>query len=190
MANIVTIDNQRYLVDVGFGSNGPLAPVPMIDGHQFRGFGTTQCKLEYRPISIHSDKSQRLWVFSARENEDAPWGEHYALFDNVEFFPADFEVMNRDTMTSPRSFFVQNVMCLRTILEEANSEFPVGLLIMHQDYVKLRTPEGPKMLVEKMKSETERVENLRQHFGITLSQAEQNAIRGTATELRGPGGHA
>jgi arylamine N-acetyltransferase len=32
MANIVAIGEQKYLIDVGFGSNGPHRPIPLVHG--------------------------------------------------------------------------------------------------------------------------------------------------------------
>ncbi len=181
MVNLVTINGARHLVDVGFGSNGPPQPVPLEDGHEFVGVAPVRGRLQYRSVEEHADPNQRVWLFSAQENEGAPWRDMYH-FVEIEFMPGDFEVMNLCTMSTPQSFFVQSVMCMRTILDDA-SETPVGLLILHRDYVKRRL--GPDSeIIEQLGSEEQRVKALETYFGIVLSPEEQNGIRGLASELR------
>lgn len=186
MVNLVTVNGKRYLVDVGFGSNGPPHPVPLEHDHKFVGIAPTHGKLEYRALAEHTDSNQRVWVYSAQENEDAPWKEMYA-FVELEFLPGDFEVMNFKTMTSPQSFFVQNVTCMRTIMDD-KKEKAVGLLILHRNYVKQRLGDQSDIL-DTLETEEQRVMVLEKYFGIVLSPEEQRAIRGFANELRGKGGH-
>lgn len=187
MVNIVTINNQRYLVDVGYGSNDPPHPIPLEHGHEFVGVAPMRGRLQYRNLEEHTDPNQRVWVYSAQENESAPWKDMYH-FVETEFIPGDFEVMNLRTMTSPQSFFVQSVMCMCTVLDE-QQEKAVGLLILHRDYVKRRI--GSKSeIIEQLESEEQRVKALERYFGIVLSPEEQRGIRGLASELRPQGGHA
>ena len=151
MLHIVTINNSdRYLVDVGFGGNTPPIPVPLPHlssstssktAVEFTTIHPAKGKLEYRPLvnnptttttttttsSPYADR-QNLWIYSHKETEkdgDAEWKEMYA-FSELEFFPADFEVMNLQVMTAPQSFFVQTVLCVRTVLscEDLSSSFP------------------------------------------------------------------
>jgi arylamine N-acetyltransferase len=190
MVNIVTIADQRYLVDVGFGSRGALHPVPLEDGHEFSGLGQARGRLEYCRLEEHADPNQRVWVYSVREGEGRPWRTQYH-FVETEFLADDFEVMNLRTMTAPQSFFVQSVMCMWTLLDE-QKENPVGLLILHRDYVKRQMGDVSE-IVERLQSEEERVKTLEKYFGIVLSLDEQGAIRGLASALtRSPGtfGHA
>jgi arylamine N-acetyltransferase len=187
MVNIVTIDDQRYLVDVGFGSNGPPRPVPLIHDHEFAGIAPTRGRLQYRNLEEHTDPSQRVWVYSAQESETVPFRDMYN-FVTTEFLPGDFEVMNMRTMTAPQSFFVQSVMCMGAILDD-EQEHPVGLVILHRDYVKRRLG-GKAEIIEKLETEEQRVQALEKYFGIVLSLEEQRGIRGLASELTPKGGHA
>ena len=182
MVNIVTIEGQRYAVDVGFGSNCSIQPIPLQSGVEFDGVLPVRGKLEHRSLAEHSDPSQRVWVYSAREDANAPWKEMYSFLP-VEFFPADFEVMNLRTMTSPRSFFVKTVLAMRMIRDEATGDL-TGLLILHKDYVKRRVGEKSETL-EELKTEEQRVRALEKYFWIVLSPVEQRAIRDLPTELRG-----
>ncbi|KAK4119052.1 cysteine proteinase [Parathielavia appendiculata] len=187
MVNLVTIQGQRYLVDVGFGSNGPPHPVPLEDGHEFTGIAPMRGRLQYRKLEEHSEPNQRVWLLSTQENEDAPWMDRYH-FVEIEFMPGDFEVMNLRTMTTPQSFFVQSVMCMRTIPDE-KKEKSVGLLILHRDYVKRRMGLVSE-IIEQLESEEQRVKALERYFGIVLSPEEQKGIRGLASELRPKAPHA
>ena len=189
MVNIVTINDKRYLVDVGFGSNGSVHPVPLEENHIFTTVAPVQGRLEYKSISEHSDSSQRIWVYSTQENDSAPWKEMYCFAADMEFFPSDFEVMNLSTMTSPQSFFVQTVMCMWLLLDEEKEERPpIGVLILHRDYVKRRIG-GKCEIIEHFESEGQRVNALERYFGIALTSKEMEAIRGLPSELKTRGGH-
>ncbi|KAH6843387.1 arylamine N-acetyltransferase 1 [Chaetomium sp. MPI-CAGE-AT-0009] len=188
MVNIVTIKGQRYLVDVGFGSRGPLHPVLLEHGYEFPGLGQSRGRLDYRRLEEHTDPNQRAWVYSVQENDSRPWITQYH-FVETEFTAADFEVMNLRTMTAPQSFFVQNVMCMRTLLDEQN-ENPIGLFILHRDYVKQQMG-AVSEIVQKLESEEDRIGSSERYFAIILSPEEQRGIRGLASELStGPSGHA
>lgn len=187
MVNLVTIGQKRYLVDVGFGSNGLVHPVPLEHDHEFVGVAPFRGRLQYRSLEEHSDPNQRVWVYSGQTTESAPWKDLYA-FVEIEFFPTDFEVMNLRTMTAPDSFFVQSVICMTVILDAEKTK-TVGLLILHRDYVKRRIGDTTE-IIETLETEEQRVKALERYFGIVLSLQEQRAIRGLATELRGKGEHA
>lgn len=182
MVNIVTIDQKRYLVDVSVGPVGPVSPVLLESGIEFDGVSPLKGRLEYRAIAEHTDPKQRLWVFSHREELDSLWKEFYAFAD-IEFFPADFEVMNLSTMTTPQSFFVQTVLATRLLLNKETKEVR-GVQILHNDEVKRR--EGGKTeVIERLKTEEDRVRALREYFFIDLRPEEQRAIRGLVSELKG-----
>lgn len=183
MVNLVTISGTRHLVDVGFGSHGATRPIPLQHGIEFPIVDTIRGKLEYRALDMHTDKSQRLWVFSSREEDTDPWRENYA-FAELEFFPVDFEVMNVHTSTAPQSYFVQNVVAEKTMdMGGEEDGVPVGLVVLFRDYVKIR--EGGKWtVVARLETEAQRVGALCKFFGITMSLREERAIRGLASELK------
>ncbi|KAK3361515.1 hypothetical protein B0T24DRAFT_684558 [Lasiosphaeria ovina] len=184
MANLVTINNTRYLVDVGFGSNGPPHPVPLVDGHEFVGIAPVRGRLQHRALEEHTDPNQRVWVYSTRDDaEGEPWRDQYA-FVELEFLPADFEVMNLHTMTAPQSYFVQTVLCMRTLLDE-RAQTAHGVVILHKDYVKTRV--GAVETIETLETEEQRVRALDQYFKVVITPDEQKAICGLASELRPKG---
>ncbi|KAL2143408.1 hypothetical protein VTI28DRAFT_10462 [Corynascus sepedonium] len=182
MVNIVTINGERYLVDVGYGSNGMPHPVLLQHDHEFVGIAPTRGRLQYRNLpEEHADPGQRVWMYSMKEDEAAPWRDQYH-FTETEFLPCDFEVMNLRVMTAPQSFFVQTVLCLWTLLDEEKKE-PVGLLILARDYVKRRIG-AESSIIEQLETEEQRVRALEKYFGIVLSAEERKGIRGLASELK------
>lgn len=223
MLHIVTINkSDRYLVDVGFGGNTPPFPVPLLsssdEAAEFTTIHPAKGKLEYRPLinpttttttsSSYADR-QNLWIYSHKETEkeDAEWKEMYA-FSELEFFPADFEVMNLQVMTAPQSFFVQTVLCVRTVLssedlssssssfpsgsgsasrEEQDEEKIIGTLILFRDVVKRKIyAKGEKEeILERLETEEQRWAALGRWFGIYLTPEEKRGIRGLGSELKG-----
>lgn len=182
MVNIVTIEEQKYLVDVGFGVDVPSHPLPLISGHVCTGIAPQLLRLEYKRLLNHTDSSQRAWVYSHRENNDAEWMEAYS-FVEIEFFPEDYEVMNLSTMTLPQSFFTQTVVCLKVILNEESKEIEGVLILVHNE-IKKRIG-GVTDVVEKLESEEHRVKALEKWFCIVLTEAEKKGIIGLASELKG-----
>jgi arylamine N-acetyltransferase len=182
MVNIVTIEDQRYLVDVGFGAPVPTHPLPLIPGHLCTGIAPQSLQLEHKSLLHHTDPSQRAWVYSYRENHDTPWTEAYS-FVEIEFFPQDYEVMNLSTMTLPQSFFTQTVVCVKIILNEESNEMEGILTLVHNEVkTKIR---GVSEVVEKLEREEQRIKALEKWFSIVLTEAEKKGIIGLATELRG-----
>lgn len=180
MVNIVTIEEQRYLVDVGFGAPVPTHPVPLVSGHLCTGIAPQSLRLEYKNLLQHTDTSQRVWVYSYRENDDAQWKEAYS-FVEIEFFPQDYEVINLSTMTCPQSFFTQTVLCIKVILNEESKEIEGVLILMHNEVKK--KIQGVTDVVEQLESEEHRIRALEKWFGIVLNEAEKKGIVGLATEL-------
>jgi arylamine N-acetyltransferase len=179
MVNIVTISGDRYLVDVGFGANEPVAPIRLDSGHEWEGVAPHRGLLEYRAVAQHGDPAQRLWVYSTREAAGGPWAEMYA-FAELEFFPEDYEVMNLRTMTSPTSFFTQTVVAMRTVLDDSGA---VGVLTMAKNHVRRRMGDATEVLAT-LETEEDRIKALEEHFGVKLSQGEQAGIRGLVSEIK------
>jgi arylamine N-acetyltransferase len=81
VVNIVTIgadsstsgEPQRYMVDVGFGGDGPTKPMALTDGGVTRNLGTQEVKLNYENIHSNFDPTQKLWVYKTRNHEMDYW---------------------------------------------------------------------------------------------------------------------
>lgn len=189
MVNLVTIDGTKYLVDVGFGSKEPVQPVPLKqEGYEFDGICKRRCKLALQHIPQHTNKndpSQRLWVYSVKDNTDphADWEQMYS-FTEVEFFDSDFEVMNYFVSTKPQSWFVQQVVAFRLMVDEETDEIH-GELILNQDYVRYIENNGTNRPVVTLRNEAERIAALQTYFDMVLTEREKKGIKGLVSELKG-----
>lgn len=73
MVNIVLLHGQRYLVDVGFGANGPHHPIPLVDDslnqdypYQGPNVGPSQIRLMNEPIPDALNQTQKHWIVQHR----------------------------------------------------------------------------------------------------------------------------
>ncbi|TDZ54582.1 Arylamine N-acetyltransferase 1 [Colletotrichum trifolii] len=182
MLNLVTIDGQKYMVDVGFGKGAAMIPVPLKkDGaHEFTTIAPLRGKLVHEQLEQHTDPNQRMWVYYSTDSADGPFRQRNC-FTEQEFFAEDFEVMNFATMKRPTSFFVKTVLAMRTVLDPETKK-AVGTLVLHKDEVKRKIGDQLELL-ETLKNEAQRVAALEKYFAIKLTPAEQKAIRGMPTEL-------
>ncbi|TEA12877.1 Arylamine N-acetyltransferase 2 [Colletotrichum sidae] len=182
MLNLVTIDGQKYMVDVGFGKGAAMIPVPLKkDGvHEFTTIAPLRGKLVHEQLEQHTDPNQRMWVYYSTDSAGGPFRQRNC-FTEQEFFAEDFEVMNFATMKRPTSFFVKTVLAMRTVLDPETKK-AVGTLVLHKDEVKRKIGDQLELL-ETLKNEAQRVAALEKYFAIKLTPAEQKAIRGMPTEL-------
>ncbi|MFC4062519.1 arylamine N-acetyltransferase [Planomonospora corallina] len=91
----------RHLVDVGFGGEGLLEPLPFADG----------AVSQVGPWSWRLGRAGDEWVLSTLRPDG--WAELYAFRLEVHH-PVDFEVSNHYTSTAPASPFVRHVIVQRT----------------------------------------------------------------------------
>ncbi|KAK9371572.1 arylamine N-acetyltransferase 1 [Lipomyces chichibuensis] len=179
MLNIVTVDNQQYLVDVGFGAGGsPIHPLPLIHGSVSVNIGPQKNRLLRQRIPQHTDRKQQLWCLEHSNDDGLIWTPTYA-FTDIEFLPEDFAIMNYWTSTHPTSWFTKVIIVVKTLLEDGEV---VGHVTLLQNEVKRRI-RGRTEILDTLSSEEERVRALSQRFGITLSKEEICAIRGMVSEL-------
>lgn len=99
MAIVVTVAEGERLVDVGFGGEGPIEPVPM------DGMEVAQGGLEYR---VTAEGSRRILQMRAADD----WMDQYAFVPG-EVHPVDFEMANWFTSTYPQSPFVRGLTAQR-----------------------------------------------------------------------------
>lgn len=179
MANIVTIDNKRYLVDVGYGADGPCTPLPLDSSTIKDGLPNQQLKLEHRTLPQHLDSTQKVWVYSQKRGSE-DWVDIYH-FPDVEFFPLDFDILNHHAMT--KSLWASTVVAQRFTLNEDGLTIS-GTLLLVRDELKAGNSSPQKMkVVKKLENEEQRLDALKEHFSISLTEEEQSAVRGSAVEL-------
>lgn len=97
---VVEADGRRWLADVGFGDEGPLAPLPLAEG--------TGAEVGGWRWRVVPDDDQ--WVVQSLHRDG--WFDLYA-FREERHFPVDFEVSNYYTAHSPRSTFTGRLIAMR-----------------------------------------------------------------------------
>ncbi|KAK2761689.1 N-terminal acetyltransferase [Arachnomyces sp. PD_36] len=200
IVNIITLpDGSKYMSDVGFGGDGATKPLPLLPDGQatHNSIGTQEIRLIHDFIpgqTERDDESRKLWIYQYRNGEGMDWNSFYC-FPEVEFLEADFEVVNYYTGTHPvESFQVRTVLVVKFLMdrgEEGGRDGEggtgtgiYGKVMMVNGDVKMNLG-GKTSVVKRCRTEEERIEALREYFGIVLTEEEREGIRGWTTELRG-----
>ncbi|PGH08501.1 hypothetical protein AJ79_05991 [Helicocarpus griseus UAMH5409] len=181
MLLLVTIEGKKFMLDVGFGPNGPTRPVPLEDDKPTTSIAPAQMRLTNDNISPNIDRSQRLWIFQTRPNSQSEWQDVYCFYE-IEFLPPDYEIMNFATSQRRTSMFTNKLVCARYLLNEAEDDI-MGMLSLIGADLK-RNINGNIEKFATLKSEAERISALEKWFNIHLHQMEVRGIRGTAVEIR------
>lgn len=105
---VVEIDDRRYLVDVGFGANGPRQPV-RLDGAEAH-----ECDRTFR-IARPRDTELHLQV-----RRDGDFVSLYK-FELARYGPADCEVGHFYSHRHPKAIFVNNLVAARILDDEIRS---------------------------------------------------------------------
>jgi arylamine N-acetyltransferase len=181
MVILVTIDSIKYHVDVGFGSDGPLVPMPLersgtIQPHVKPG----RARLQWSNIAGNTDPNQRLWVYQYQRNEESEFEIKYC-FTELEFQPNDYAIMNYYTSTSRHIFFTRTIVAEKKLWGD-DGEL-VGNLILGDKNIKWRI-HGAKEKDIEFENEADRLDALEKYFGIRFGEAERHGIQGLPSELR------
>ncbi|ESZ90040.1 arylamine N-acetyltransferase 1 [Sclerotinia borealis F-4128] len=190
IVNIVALPNTtKYMVDVAFGGDGATKPLPLISGHAVQNLGTQEIRLVYETIPQQIDQSKPLWIYQYRNGPDREWNSYYA-FSEHEFLHEDFEIMNYyvSTNMSARNFQTKNVLIVAFVKgrdeeSEEGGEKIVGKRMLVNGAIK-ENMGGRTRLVRTCEGESQRVEVLRELFGIRLTEEEINGIEGSIAELK------
>jgi arylamine N-acetyltransferase len=181
MVNLVTIGDAKYHVDVGFGSDGPVVPMPLDrSGTVQMHISPAKSRLQWRNIPGNSDPNQRLWVYEHRINDDADWTMKYC-YTELEFQPCDYNIMNYYTSTSHKTFFTRVIVVDKKLLDNEGNF--AGSLILFGNSIKWRK-HGVKEREIEFETEAERLEALEEYFGIKFGKAERDGINGLASQIK------
>ena len=75
--NIVTLKGGvQYMVDVGYGGDGPTIPLPLIADTVTPNIGTQELRLLYGNVPGLSDRRKDLWTYQFRNSVDSPGSLH------------------------------------------------------------------------------------------------------------------
>lgn len=100
---LISIDGNDWVADVGFGGNSPRMPIPLKLDHQFTNEGQT---VRLTDGGLCGTMLQTL--------EDGEWKDLYS-FDLSYVFPADIAYGNHYTSTSPDTFFTHSRVAARPL---------------------------------------------------------------------------
>ncbi|KAM0716683.1 hypothetical protein Q7P37_008128 [Cladosporium fusiforme] len=179
MLNLVHFEDEWFVVDVGMGAMGPNMPYPLSDNFETTSIAPRKIRLQRRAIgeSYGAGEAPKLWCYDVcydpTHGADNKWIPTYCFTEN-EFLPQDYEVMSWFTSTHGSSFFTRFVTATRMILD-ADQERIVGSVTLFKDAIREQKGSERK-LVKEFKTENERIESLRDFYGIQLTEEERKSI--------------
>ena len=186
---IVTLaDNTQYVVDVSYGGDGPTQPMPLVEDQVFRNLGSQEARLNYDhiPGQTQLTPGRRLWIYQGRNSPELPWMSFYCFTHTIEWLPNDFEVSNCFTSTHSTSPMANMVLVVKFLRRESRGsvtgEEIYGKRMLVDGVVK-ENLSGKTVVIKECKTEGERIQALREYFGIELTDEEKEAIKGHKTEL-------
>ncbi|XPS71832.1 hypothetical protein M3J09_004010 [Ascochyta lentis] len=178
MLNLVKLDSEWYVVDVGMGAMGPNLPYPLQDGFETTSITPRKIRLQSRSIpESYGTRSNELWCYDVCYNPgdsvENAWVPVYC-FTETEFLPQDYEMMSWFTSTHERSFFTRSVTTTKMIMDE-RYEVVVGDITLFEATIK-ETIGGKREVLKECLTEDERVDTLKKTFGIELTDEERRGI--------------
>jgi arylamine N-acetyltransferase len=186
LVNIVTLsDGTKYVLDVGCGGDGPTAPIPLVHDAPQKNLGTQDIRLvrDWIPTQLHRTEESKVWIYQCRNGKYLEWHAFYT-FAEMEAMEADFHILNWYTGAHPESFQTFTCLVVKFLRREGldGKEEIYGKRMLVDGLVKENLG-GRTSVVERCEPEEERVRALEKWFGITLTEEEQQGIRGWPTEL-------
>lgn len=181
MLNLVRLDEEWYVVDVGMGAMGPNLLYPLRDGFETTSIAPRKIRLQLRTIAEsyarQASSAPKMWCYDLcyepAGNAEDKWVPVYC-FTETEFLPQDYETMSWFTSTNPRSFFTRYVTCTKMIMDEAKENI-IGSVTLFGDAIRESIGTNRKLLKE-CATEEDRVQALVDVFDVTLTEEEKNGI--------------
>ncbi|KAJ2932443.1 hypothetical protein H1R20_g4671, partial [Candolleomyces eurysporus] len=190
--------NLTYVVDVGFGGGGLARPIPLVAGDEsiVMGVGPSE---EHRLIraplpqsslstSLSSDvpKGQDLWFMQVRDKKTpdgayGPWMRVYR-FSELEYFPTDYADGSFVVAQSQKGIFAEQVLCVKHFVDEQNPEYLYRIVVAGNRVTKQVSGKETEIL-RTFASEQDRVDALKEIFGITLEEGAIENIKGRPPAL-------
>jgi arylamine N-acetyltransferase len=179
MLNLVRFENDDwYVVDVGMGAMGPNLPYPLRDNYEVTSIAPRKIRIQQRAIAESYESgvdAPRIWCYDVcydpSRGEESKWIPTYC-FTETEFLPQDYEVMSWFTSTHSNSFFTRNITATRMIMEQ---EKIVGSVTLFKETIR-ESIGAERRVVQECKSEDERIDSLREIYGIELSEEERDGL--------------
>jgi arylamine N-acetyltransferase len=178
MLNLVRLDSEWYVVDVGMGSMGPNMPYPLREGFETTSIAPRKIRVQSRAIAeSYGTHSNKLWCFDVCydpvDTSEDVWVPVYC-FTETEFLPQDYEIMSWYTSTHKNSFFTQYVTSTKMVMDEARERI-VGNVTLFGGDIK-ESIGSDRRVVKTCTAEDERVDALEVFFGIVLTDEQRKGI--------------
>ena len=182
MLNLVLLDGEWYVVDVGMGAMGPNLPYPLQHQFETTSVAPRRIRLQLRPIAesyaTRESVRPKLWCYDVcyepvDDSTKNTWVPIYC-FTETEFLPQDYEVMSWHTSTNPDSFFTRHPLCMKMIFDEAREEI-IGNITLFDNVIRENIGANRRVIKE-CKTEEERVHGLSEYLGVELTDEQRNAI--------------
>ncbi|KAK1235610.1 hypothetical protein PQX77_001163 [Marasmius sp. AFHP31] len=183
-------EKTTYLVDAGFGGGGLVRPILLEDGATVAG-GTSSETFRLskgpHPKSVLDNSATLSWRFEVQHQRDpsgppTPWKVLYS-FSETEFFQSDCEQSSYFVATHPNgSSFLQQVVCVKYVYLDDQKE-DLGYTTLWRDHMRQHSGAQTKDLPE-IKTEEERLERIREFYGIDVGEGAIEHIKGRNAELK------
>ncbi|KIJ53376.1 hypothetical protein M422DRAFT_43051 [Sphaerobolus stellatus SS14] len=187
MAVLVQLpDNTPYLVDVGFGGNGIVRPIPLQDGAIVPGGASPEehrlTRFAHPQSSLNPSDASLDWALQYRcPGPQAEWATLY-IFKLTEMIEGDWVAYAQWLSAHPPPICGENVLCVRYFLADPLNnpdapDAPIGRMTMVGNKTHRRV--GDTSVPQKeFSTEEERVRILKEDFGIHVGEEEIGNIRG------------
>ena len=142
---LVNLDGQQWLVDSGFGSQTPRAPVPLVFDQTF--------PIDYQTFRLQEDKHYGVMLEGLQNDE---WIKLYS-FDFTHVCDSDILCGNHYTATNPDSHFVSS--CVAALPTEE------GIITLLNQTLRIRNADG---VAEQELNPDDYIAAVRRYFGIEL----------------------
>ena len=183
MLNLVRLDGEWYVVDVGMGSMGPNIPYRLEDGHEQVSIAPRKIRLQLRPIpeshasATNGVEPPKLWCYDVCMKPGADdgdkWIPHYC-FTETEFLPQDYEMMSWFTSTNKKCFFTYSVVCMKMLLDDSGENI-IGNITLFNDGV-TKNIGADREVVRELKTEQDRIDALKELFDVDFTEEEKAGI--------------
>lgn len=179
MLNLVRLEDEWFVVDVGMGAMGPNLPYPLRDNYETVSIAPRKIRIQQRAIteSYAGTEAPKLWCYDVcydpSRGKDNKWIPTYC-FTETEFLPQDYEVMSWFTSTHGNSFFTRYVTATRMVMD-AQQEKIVGSVTLFKDTIR-ESIGDQRQVIKECRTEEERLHSLKEFYDIELNAQERDGI--------------
>ena len=184
MVLIVRLD-QDYLVDVGFGSNGPVTTlaIPPMSTLGVIVRGVTPEEHQLGSISAPHSPRDSVYILRHRRDRDAPWTPLFTFDPRTPFSDSDYEIISFHSHCHPSSPFVNSILCTTVGFDKTGKA--ITRMLLQNNVLKERIG-GENRVVEKFDTEDARLKAIERIWGINFNETQKQGVKKWNVGLVGP----